>query len=451
MEVVEQLALAQEAQSADGVMAALAALKRLEDIAGRLEAKKETATEEDNGVQDAQSLDTRESLLAEVEVLRQHLNDVRTLVQTTEVSAANLAGDFAALSEERDVLQRRNEEMRIQLSTLGIEGGGDLEALITHLQDQVTRGESDRRRMRLELEELRAWKGIEGKSEDEVKLQAVKAETTLARLKESFVAVKADKKRLKAEKTDLLQQMKQLYAALQEKEADVKDFVSTYEARMQEFEESVHQLQAEKEESEREKWEILRRARDSAERSVSLRTQLDIKETALQAAEDELARLRRQVDDGVRSTPVGKPLPNGSATTPVKLHRDATTPTHLQGSSSDAEGMPPYSDGWRGKSASISVTGGDHLSPHGLRPYGRVNHRSSEPDLSGCGFVDSKELRKSKRRKFGSLSKVFTRPGRLSGKHFDELSDGKWTCRYRDSRIRASTQNNCRPGSPCHL
>lgn len=44
-----------------------------------------------------------------------------------------------------------------------------------------------------------------------------------------FTALKADKKRLKAEKFDLLNQMKQLYATLEDKEKELRDFIRNYE------------------------------------------------------------------------------------------------------------------------------------------------------------------------------------------------------------------------------
>lgn len=47
----------------------------------------------------------------------------------------------------------------------------------------------------------------------------------------SFVclALKGDRKRLKAEKFELLSQMKQLYATLEDKEKELRDFIRNYE------------------------------------------------------------------------------------------------------------------------------------------------------------------------------------------------------------------------------
>ena len=58
----------------------------------------------------------------------------------------------------------------------------------------------------------------------------------------SFLALKADRKRLKGEKLELLNQMKQLYGALEEKEAELRDFIRNYEQRMRESDESIKQV-----------------------------------------------------------------------------------------------------------------------------------------------------------------------------------------------------------------
>jgi hypothetical protein len=42
-------------------------------------------------------------------------------------------------------------------------------------------------------------------------------------------ALKADRKRLKAEKFDVLNQMKQLYATLEDKEKELREFIRAYE------------------------------------------------------------------------------------------------------------------------------------------------------------------------------------------------------------------------------
>lgn len=54
-------------------------------------------------------------------------------------------------------------------------------------------------------------------------------EEELMHAKEALTALKLDRKRLKAEKFDLLNQMKQLYGTLEDKEKELRDFIRNYE------------------------------------------------------------------------------------------------------------------------------------------------------------------------------------------------------------------------------
>ncbi|RZF32777.1 hypothetical protein LSTR_LSTR012006 [Laodelphax striatellus] len=100
-------------------------------------------------------------------------------------------------------------------------------------------------------------------------------ESQLAQTKEALAAAKSDRKRLKAEKFDLLNQMKQLYATLEDKEKELRDFIRSFEQ--------------ERCERERERWSLLRHARDEAERSLNLAAQLDIKDQQLIEARRQLS------------------------------------------------------------------------------------------------------------------------------------------------------------------
>lgn len=68
-----------------------------------------------------------------------------------------------------------------------------------------------------------------------------------------------------------------------------------WQRELRERDEQLKKMSRENHRLEREKWELLRRARDAAERSLSLRTQLDMKEGALRAAQSELERQRNEL------------------------------------------------------------------------------------------------------------------------------------------------------------
>lgn len=55
--------------------------------------------------------------------------------------------------------------------------------------------------------------------------------------------MKADRKRLKSEKLDLLNEIKQLYATIDDKETELRDFIRNYEQRMKENEVAIKQVQ----------------------------------------------------------------------------------------------------------------------------------------------------------------------------------------------------------------
>ncbi|KAB0377177.1 hypothetical protein FD755_011621 [Muntiacus reevesi] len=77
--------------------------------------------------------------------------------------------------------------------------------------------------------------------------------------------MKADRKRLKGEKTDLVNQMQQLYATLESREEQLRDFIRNYEQHRKESEDAVKALAKEKDLLEREKWELRRQAKEATD------------------------------------------------------------------------------------------------------------------------------------------------------------------------------------------
>lgn len=63
--------------------------------------------------------------------------------------------------------------------------------------------------------------------EDEARYVALEME--LQHTRDSLQSLKADRKRLRAEKFDLLNQMKALYGTLEDKERELRDFIRNYE------------------------------------------------------------------------------------------------------------------------------------------------------------------------------------------------------------------------------
>ncbi|XP_016837238.1 kazrin-A isoform X2 [Nasonia vitripennis] len=136
--------------------------------------------------------------------------------------------------------------------------------------------------------------------EDEARYVALEME--LQRMRDALQSLKADRKRLRAEKFDLLNQMKALYGTLEDKERELRDFIRNYEQRMRESEANMGRMQQpgvnpedREMERERERWSLLRAARDEADRSLTLAANLAEKEAALSHAHATIKELQRQL------------------------------------------------------------------------------------------------------------------------------------------------------------
>nr|CAD7425230.1 unnamed protein product [Timema monikensis] len=249
-------------------------------------------------------------------------------------------------------------------------------------------------RLQSEVVELRKLVGTcrsgseaEGECEDPMRMRSLELELQHAR--EALAALKADRKRLKAEKFDLLNQMKQLYGTLEDKEKELRDFIRNYEQRMRESEASLQQLSTEREERERERWSLLRHARDEAERSLSLAAQLEVKEQQIQQLQEQLYETRRQLSnqgggclsdqESLASMSISVSRVNGSSgglTTPTAGHAHSGLLSSHHGFSSGA-GLQP---GDRGSCSADSGVRGSSDRESGGATSGGGNLSDSTTD-----------------------------------------------------------------------
>ncbi|CAH1397536.1 unnamed protein product [Nezara viridula] len=201
-----------------------------------------------------------------------------------------------------------------------------------------TRLRLENERLKREVSELRKLVSASGAIGTSAEIpgpsRITQLEEELVQAKETIANLKADRKKMKSEKYDLLNQMKQLYATLDDKEKELRDFIRTFEQRMRESEES---LSAERAERERERWSLLRHARDEAERSLSLAAQLDQKQRELL----DCATLCPPVNDGGRSPENGLPRRELQS----RDHYNARRQLSSGGCLSDQESIGA---GWRG-------------------------------------------------------------------------------------------------------
>ncbi|XP_032087777.1 kazrin-like isoform X3 [Thamnophis elegans] len=137
----------------------------------------------------------------------------------------------------------------------------------------------------------------------ELKVQLAQKEQELARAKEALQAMKADRKRLKGEKSDLASQMQQLYSTLESREEQLRDFIRNYEQHRKESEDAVKALAKEKDLLEREKWELRRQAKEATDHASALRSQLDLKDNRMKELEAELAMAKQSLATLTKDVP----------------------------------------------------------------------------------------------------------------------------------------------------
>lgn len=162
---------------------------------------------------------------------------------------------------------------------------------VSQLQEEVHLLRQMKDMLTKELEESHGGKSAEVLSVTELKVQLAQKEQELARAKEALQAMKADRKRLKVEKTELVSQMQQLYATLESREEQLRDFIRNYEQHRKESEDAVKSLAKEKDLLEREKWELRRQSKEATDHASSLRSQLDLKDNRIKELEAELAMM----------------------------------------------------------------------------------------------------------------------------------------------------------------
>lgn len=94
---------------------------------------------------------------------------------------------------------------------------------------------------------------------------------------------------------ELTSRVRELQVQMREKEDELERQRRRHEEELRKREEKLKKLLKDNNRLEREKWELLKRARDAAERSLHLRTHLDIKEGTLRGTKIELDRARDEL------------------------------------------------------------------------------------------------------------------------------------------------------------
>ncbi|XP_061832135.1 kazrin-A isoform X2 [Nerophis lumbriciformis] len=174
---------------------------------------------------------------------------------------------------------------------------------VAQLQEEVHLLRQMKDMLSKDLEESQGGCSADVLSATELRVQLAQKEQELDRAKEALQAMKSDRKRLKAEKADLVNQMQQLYSTLESREEQLRDFIRNYDQHRKESEDAVKALAKEKDMLEREKWDLRRQTKEATEHTGILRTQLDLKENRIKELEAELAMAKQSLATLTKDVP----------------------------------------------------------------------------------------------------------------------------------------------------
>ncbi|XP_077441920.1 kazrin-A isoform X2 [Vanacampus margaritifer] len=174
---------------------------------------------------------------------------------------------------------------------------------VAQLQEEVHLLRQMKDMLSKDLEESQGGCSADVLSATELRVQLAQKEQELDRAKEALQAMKSDRKRLKVEKADLVNQMQQLYSTLESREEQLRDFIRNYDQHRKESEDAVKALAKEKDMLEREKWDLRRQTKEATEHTGMLRTQLDLKENRIKELEAELAMAKQSLATLTKDVP----------------------------------------------------------------------------------------------------------------------------------------------------
>uniref|UniRef100_A0A8C4XAA6 Kazrin, periplakin interacting protein n=1 Tax=Erpetoichthys calabaricus TaxID=27687 RepID=A0A8C4XAA6_ERPCA len=296
---------------------------------------------------------------------------------------------------------------------------------VAQLQDEVHLLRQMKEMLSKDLEDSHGGKSAEILSATELKVQLAQKEQELARAKESLQAMKADRKRLKIEKAELVNQMQQLYATLESREEQLRDFIRNYEQHRKESEDAVKALAKEKDQLEREKWDLRQQAKEATDHATALRSQLDLKENRIKELEAELAMAKQSLATLTKDVPKRHSLAmppetvlNGNQEWVIQADLPLTAAIR-QSQQTLYHGHPPHP----GERQAVRVSPCHSRQPSIISDASAIEgDRSSTPsDINSprhrthslCNSLEDLEDQKRKKKKekmgLGSLSRVFAR------------------------------------------
>lgn len=293
---------------------------------------------------------------------------------------------------------------------------------VVQLQEEVHLLRQMKDMLSKDLEETQGGCSANLLSATEIRVQLGDKEQELDRAKEALQAMKADRKRLKVEKADLVSQMQQLYTTLESREDQLREFIRNYDQHRKESEDAVKALAKEKDMLEREKWDLRRQTKEATEQANILRSQMDMKENRIKELEAELTMAKQSLATLTKDVPKRhsvamptEPVVNGSqewvmqADLPLTaaIRQSQQTLYHGHTDRQAVVRISPCHSRQPSVISDASAADGDRSStPSDINS---PRHRTHSLCNSMEDLEDQKRKKKKEKMTLGSLSRVFAR------------------------------------------
>ncbi|XP_075881538.1 kazrin, periplakin interacting protein b isoform X5 [Nelusetta ayraudi] len=293
---------------------------------------------------------------------------------------------------------------------------------VAQLQEEVHLLRQMKDMLSKDLEETQGGCSANLLSATELRVQLSDKEQELDRAREALQAMKADRKRLKEEKADIVNQMQQLYTTLESREEQLREFIRNYDQHRKESEDAVKALAKEKDMLEREKWDLRRQTKEATEQANILRAQMDMKENRVKELEAELTMAKQSLATLTKDVPKRhslatptEPVVNGSqewvqADLPLTAAIRQSQQTLYHGHTTERQAVVRISPCHSRQPSVISdasAADGDRSStPSDINS---PRHRTHSLCNSMEDLEDQKRKKKKEKMTLGSLSRVFAR------------------------------------------
>ena len=176
-------------------------------------------------------------------------------------------GDISALLDERRKMRKQLD--LLYRSIIHSLGGSDARLMA----DELKHLQTENRRLKQEHALLqRGSKDYSTLRRDDLCLLLARAEADLDKAVDQLTAANKDKKQLQAQKDSLVEQLKSLHGTVEERDKQMNTYLTKFneefQQRVQQGEEKVRQLGQENKALEKERWDLMKKAKKLSEDKV---------------------------------------------------------------------------------------------------------------------------------------------------------------------------------------